>query len=111
VTLSAQGANKNFWGPLWGPYFLYYVKTMGQKEQAAVDQGFERTILFQPGSLDREQPTVGGSFLSSLPVSRLKVSDLAKAVLQAVKTREEMPLGVTRITGNDKIQTLLMGGT
>jgi hypothetical protein len=106
VTISAMGANANFPGPLWGPYFLYYVKTMGQKQNAAIDQGFERTVILQPSNLDREQPTIGGSVLSSLPGSRLKVSTMAKAMCKVIK-KKDLALGVTFVTGSAEIVKLI----
>jgi oxidoreductase len=55
ITISAQSANASSPGPLWF-HPLLYSKTMGEKEKAALDQGFEENIIFRPGMLDREMP-------------------------------------------------------
>lgn len=104
ITVSAMGANPNVPGPLWF-HPLLYTKTLGEKEAAAL--GFKHTVIFQPGMLDRE--TEGEPWwYSKLPLSRLPVSTLAKAVLHAVKATP-VAAQVTRISGNSDITRFASG--
>jgi oxidoreductase len=88
--ITAGGANSNVWVPSTLLHPLLYMRTMGQKEDAATSQHFPRTSIFRPGLLARG---VSDRFLETLAerfLPALKVSDLAMAmVLDAESDRPD----------------------
>jgi hypothetical protein len=99
--VTAEGANaERFKGASWIEYIhpLLYMRTMGEKEQAAIDAGFERVSIFRPGLLHRQ--TGGGGFESVQDAFDLglKVETLAAAMVRdaeaaGIKTGKEEERG------------------
>ena len=50
--ISAQGANHNQWAKDW-IHPLFYMKTIGEKEQTLIDNDFNTRSIFRPGMLIR----------------------------------------------------------
>lgn len=78
--VTAQGANKDLsvWSTLIHP--MLYIRSMGQKQQAAIDNGFKSTTIFQPGLLNRGGDRVWENIVNSLGLG-LKVKTLARAMV------------------------------
>eukprot|EP00300_Choanocystis_sp_HF-7_P003255 c12478_g1_i2.p1 GENE.c12478_g1_i2~~c12478_g1_i2.p1 ORF type:complete len:224 (+),score=45.75 c12478_g1_i2:43-714(+) len=102
LIVSAQGANHTGSGPTWF-HPLFYVKTMGEKEQTAITKNFPRVSLFRPGFLDRE--IVSDRLLERLfhkIATGLPVSTLARAMIRdAEQAAKEDRTGVQYYTNSD----------
>jgi oxidoreductase len=117
AVVSAQGANKNAWVPTTAIHPLLYVRTMGEKEQAIIDEQFQSTTIFQPGMLNR---LTGDRAMENyinwlMPALSLRVDDLALAmVLDAENNISQLDSStegaspassaVSYISGNSNIQ-------
>lgn len=78
--VSAQGANANVWA-IDAIHPLLYMKSLGQKEQAALQQTFERTTIFRPGMLERHKGDRWHEDLAVKLIPSLSVIKLAQAMI------------------------------
>ena len=94
--VTAEGANHEFLkGYDWIKFIhpLLYVRTLGEKEQATINAGFQQVSIFRPGLLNRQVNDGGdfGGMFQSLQNKfdlGLKVSILAKAMLRDAETKK-----------------------
>jgi oxidoreductase len=89
--VSAQGANANVWAiDLIHP--LLYMKTLGQKEQVALQQNFERTTIFRPGMLERHKGDRWHEDLAVKVIPSLSVIKLAQAMILDAESAARLPV-------------------
>mmetsp|Transcript_3734 Transcript_3734/g.7240 ORF Transcript_3734/g.7240 Transcript_3734/m.7240 type:complete len:232 (-) Transcript_3734:48-743(-) len=104
LVVSAQGASPDrSFAPKWF-HPLFYGKTMGLKEKAVQENGFERTVIFRPGMLDREQTDRTMEKIIKSIIPSLKVSLLAKAMVNVAEST--VTIDKPMITGNSAITSL-----
>jgi oxidoreductase len=91
--VTAEGANSNFMkGYDWIRYIhpLFYMRTLGEKEEVMINAGFQKVSIFRPGLLNRQVD--GGIFQSMCDALNvgLKVSTLAKAQIRDAQTKSDV---------------------
>ena len=85
AVVTSEGASAElFKGATWIEYIhpLLYMRTMGEKEQAVLDAGFERVSIFRPGLLHRQTGGFFEKIQDLLGFGSLKVETLAAAMIR-----------------------------
>jgi len=107
--VSASGANHNQWAKDW-IHPLFYIKTIGQKEQTVIINKFKSISIFRPGMLIRlvDNETCIERIMKSKGMG-LRVDDLASAMIYDAEKKSETSIKRSSITylGNEEIRTLI----
>jgi hypothetical protein len=111
LLISAQYANSEHWGPSWFQP-LFYLKTMGEKEEVTLKHNFIRTTIMRPGMLNRLRSDRFGESLMAHLVPTLDVRILAKAMIKAAnqKVTSSNSSSVGYYTGNAQIEDFVKNG-
>jgi len=89
LVVSAQGADASAWVPSERIHPLLYVRTLGEKEQAVLEQGFPRTSVFRPGVLNRLTSDRPSERLLNYVGLGLRVDTLARCMVRAAESVQE----------------------
>jgi len=110
--ISANGADHRKWAPEW-IYPLFYMQTMGKKEQTVIsDFPFRKALIFKPGMLVRltNKPTLIERLFESSGTG-LRVDTLASAMIHSfeVSQSSNKTKGTKFYVGNSMIKDCVNG--
>ena len=105
--VSAQGANKDIYVPTTLIHPLLYIRTLGEKQQAVLDQHFPSVTIFQPGMLNRlvGDRTAENVINWMIPGMSLRVDTLARAMVQDAEQVVDAQQAKEKLVGEEECKT------